>query len=110
MRCLKTPFAHQGRVPGLGMDCAGLFIQVCRELSLEHKDASGYPRNPYDGKLEAELDAQLDREEKDWQDRLSRYAAARSQASHPAQLQQLLNQAEHGAISRFAIETLGEVS
>ena len=28
----------------------------------------------------------------------------------PAQLQQLLNQAEHGAISRFAIETLGEVS
>ena len=28
----------------------------------------------------------------------------------PAQLQQLLNQAEHGAICRFAIETLGEVS
>lgn len=28
----------------------------------------------------------------------------------PAQLKQLLNQAEHGAISRFAIKTLGEVS
>ena len=28
----------------------------------------------------------------------------------PAQLKQLLNQAEHGAISQFAIETLGEVS
>lgn len=27
-----------------------------------------------------------------------------------AQLKQLLNQAEHGAISRFAVETLGEVS
>lgn len=58
LRCLKTPFAHQGRVPGLGMDCAGLFIQVCRELGLEHQDAAGYPRNPYDGKLEAELDGQ----------------------------------------------------
>lgn len=28
----------------------------------------------------------------------------------PAQLKQLLNQAEHGAISRFAVKTLGEVS
>lgn len=44
------------------------------------------------GENAAQQLAQLDREEKDWQDRLSRYAAARSQASHPAQLQQLREQ------------------
>lgn len=36
--------------------------------------------------------AQLDREEKDWQARLSRYAAAQGQNSNPAQLQQLRDQ------------------
>lgn len=56
--CLDTPFHHQGRVPGRGLDCAGLFIHVCRELGLAHQDATGYPRDPYDGQLEAQLDAQ----------------------------------------------------
>lgn len=55
---LKTPFRHQGRVPGLGMDCAGLYVCLCQELGIPHADASGYPRTPYDGKLESELDAQ----------------------------------------------------
>lgn len=58
MQCLGTPFKHQGRVAGLGLDCAGLFVHVCRELGLDHADAQGYPRNPYDGQLEAQLDAQ----------------------------------------------------
>lgn len=58
MACLGTPFHHQGRVPGVGMDCAGLFIHLCRALGLDHQDASGYPRNPYDGQLEAQLEAQ----------------------------------------------------
>ena len=58
MKCLKTPFRHQGRVAGLGLDCAGLFVHVCKELGVDHADASGYPRNPYDGQLESQLDAQ----------------------------------------------------
>lgn len=60
---LETPFQHQGRVVGRGLDCAGLYVHICKTLGLEHLDAKGYPRNPYDGQLEKQLDAQpcLDR-------------------------------------------------
>ena len=58
LACLKTPFAHQGRIAGRGLDCAGLYIHVMRELGLDYVDAKGYPRNPYDGQLEAQMDAQ----------------------------------------------------
>lgn len=56
--CMKTPFKHQGRVPGLGLDCAGLLVQIFRALDLPHIDEFGYPRNPYDGQLEKILDSQ----------------------------------------------------
>lgn len=56
--CMKTPFKHQGRVAGVGLDCAGLYVHVCRELGLDHEDAKGYPRNPYDKQLQSQLDAQ----------------------------------------------------
>ena len=58
LACLKTPFAHQGRIAGRGLDCAGLYIHVMRELGLDYVDAKGYPRNPYDGQLEKQMDAQ----------------------------------------------------
>lgn len=54
----RTPFRHQGRVSGLALDCAGLYVRVCELLGVECIDTVGYPRNPYDGKLEAELNAQ----------------------------------------------------
>lgn len=56
--CLKTPFKHQGRVPGVGMDCAGLLVYCFKALSADHFDEFGYPRNPYDGQLEKILDDQ----------------------------------------------------
>lgn len=56
--CLGTPFRHQARVPGLGIDCAGLLVHVFRALDLPHHDELGYPRNPYDGQLEKILDGQ----------------------------------------------------
>lgn len=56
--CLGTPFLHQGRVPGLGLDCAGLLVHIFQALDLPHADAAGYPRSPYDGQLEKILDAQ----------------------------------------------------
>lgn len=31
---LGTPFHHMGRLPGVGLDCAGLLISVARELEL----------------------------------------------------------------------------
>lgn len=58
MGVLRTPFRHQGRVPGVGLDCVGLYIHVCQELGLECIDTTGYARDPYDGTLERELDRQ----------------------------------------------------
>lgn len=57
-KCMGTPFRHQGRVPGLGMDCAGLLVHCFKELELPHADELGYPENPFNGQLEAILDAQ----------------------------------------------------
>ena len=45
---LETPFHHQARVKGAGVDCAGLVIGVARELGLvaAEFDVAGYARNP----------------------------------------------------------------
>ena len=55
--CVGTPFRHQGRTPGRGLDCAGLLIVVAREVGIDPVDVSGYPRRP-DGNLKAALDMQ----------------------------------------------------
>lgn len=45
---IGTPFAHQGRLPGVGLDCPGPLICACRELGLKPPafDVTGYPRVP----------------------------------------------------------------
>lgn len=45
---IGTPFAHQGRIKTVGVDCIGLVIGVGRELGLCEPDfdVSGYARNP----------------------------------------------------------------
>jgi cell wall-associated NlpC family hydrolase len=56
-RCwLDTPYIHQHRAKGHGVDCAGLVIGVARELGLVAADfdVNGYPRAP-DGKALLEL-------------------------------------------------------
>jgi cell wall-associated NlpC family hydrolase len=44
--CIGTPYVHQGRVKGVGIDCAGLIIVVARELGLVAPDfdIDGYGR------------------------------------------------------------------
>ena len=49
---LGTPFKHQGRVPGLALDCAGLFVVVASALGLQVLDEQGYGRTPWQGLLE----------------------------------------------------------
>jgi cell wall-associated NlpC family hydrolase len=53
---LETPFHHQARLKGVGVDCIGLVIGVARELGLVDAgfDVTGYPRVP-DGKSLMEL-------------------------------------------------------
>ena len=45
---LGTPFHHQARLKGVGVDCIGLVIGVARELSLVPPDfdITAYPRIP----------------------------------------------------------------
>lgn len=51
---LGTPWMHQGRLPGVALDCAGLVIVTARRLGLVPNDwdLNGYARLP-DGSLMA---------------------------------------------------------
>lgn len=41
---LGTPFHHQGRLPGVGLDCAGLIVCAFRAVGVELIDLQGYGR------------------------------------------------------------------
>ncbi len=56
--CLGTPFLHQGRIPGVALDCAGLVIAVAQAIGAECVDQDGYSRSPSHGLLECALDEQ----------------------------------------------------
>lgn len=56
--CLGTPFRHQGRLVGVGLDCAGVAVHVMRRLGIPYEDMRGYPRIPYDGMIAEVLDRQ----------------------------------------------------
>lgn len=51
---LGTPWRHQGRMPGVALDCAGLVILVARELGVVPADfdVNGYSRQPDGSMLE----------------------------------------------------------
>lgn len=56
--CIGTPFKHQGRKVGVGLDCAGVLVHVLNGLGLPYHDDKGYPRRPFDGMLEKILHAE----------------------------------------------------
>lgn len=56
--CLGTPFRHQGRLPGVGLDCAGLAVVALRSAGVEVRDLKGYSRTPHDDKLRQVLNMQ----------------------------------------------------
>jgi NlpC/P60 family putative phage cell wall peptidase len=45
---IGTPFQHQGRLRGVGVDCVGLVLCVMRDLGLGDwlEDFTNYPRQP----------------------------------------------------------------
>jgi cell wall-associated NlpC family hydrolase len=45
---IDTPYQHQARLRGVGVDCAGLVIAVARELGIVEPDfdVQGYARQP----------------------------------------------------------------
>ena len=55
---LNTPFLHQGRVLGVGMDCIGVAAHIAKSLGLDHTESQGYSPSPSNGLLESALGAQ----------------------------------------------------
>jgi len=56
---LHTPYHHQGRLKGVGVDCAGLVIGVARELGLSTFDITGYTARPDGDSLRQACQAQM---------------------------------------------------
>lgn len=50
---LGTPFHHQGRCKGIGVDCAGLIVCSARELGIDVVDSPTYSRLPDGRTLQA---------------------------------------------------------
>lgn len=46
---IGTPFKHQGRLPGIGLDCAGTVVCALRESGVEVTDVPAYGRIPANG-------------------------------------------------------------
>lgn len=60
-RMVGTPFRHQGKLPGVGVDCAGLCIAAYREAGLDVPNVGPYPRDPDPALLLRWLEALADR-------------------------------------------------
>ena len=56
---LGTPFRHQGRMKGFGVDCVGLLVCVMRECGLQVQDQANYNGLIDAGLLRSKLDAHL---------------------------------------------------
>lgn len=44
--CIGTRWVHQGRLPGVGIDCVGLAVVAGAAVGLEFVDSGGYSRAP----------------------------------------------------------------
>lgn len=60
---IGTPFHHQGRVPGVGLDCAGVLIVTAWLTGKKPRtfDVTGYPATPDGVTLQKLCDEHLDR-------------------------------------------------
>jgi len=48
---IGTPFVHQGRLPGVGLDCAGVIVCALQQQGFVIDDVRGYGRLPHNGML-----------------------------------------------------------
>jgi NlpC/P60 family putative phage cell wall peptidase len=60
-RWIGTPYQHQARCLGAGVDCAGLVIEVARSLGIFSVDYADYGQLPHQGLLRRLCDAHLER-------------------------------------------------
>lgn len=59
--CIGTPYHHQARKPGIGLDCVGLVVCVGKTVAAlpAGYDVTGYSRNPDGSTLMRHLQEQL---------------------------------------------------
>lgn len=57
---IGTPFKHQGRLPGVGLDCAGVVVCALIESGKQVQDVLGYGRIPSKGLFQRMVDQQCD--------------------------------------------------
>lgn len=55
-KCLGTPWHHAGRLPGVGIDCAGLLIVVSREIGVDIEDDVNYTMGDEIGRMTAHIE------------------------------------------------------
>ncbi|MBI1274214.1 MAG: peptidase P60 [Alphaproteobacteria bacterium] len=55
--CAGTPFHHQGRAPGAGLDCIGLVVVALRAAGKDVRDRTNYGRRPDGRGLVAALES-----------------------------------------------------
>jgi cell wall-associated NlpC family hydrolase len=62
-RLVGTPYHHQGRLPGVGIDCAGVLVVIGRGLGFVAPDfdINGYARRPDGVSLIAHCEANMER-------------------------------------------------
>lgn len=58
---IGTPFHHQARLIGVGVDCIGVVIGVARALNYCCHDVAGYSKNPFRQQLRENLEMDVDR-------------------------------------------------
>jgi len=59
---VSTPFRHQGRLPGLALDCAGVVVCVARQLGVEGEFKEvPYGKYPHGNTLQGLCDLHMDR-------------------------------------------------
>lgn len=52
---IGTPYHHQGRLKGVGVDCAGIVVGINTTFSLTSHDVKGYSPTPHQGLLQQAL-------------------------------------------------------
>lgn len=53
--CIGTPFYHQGRIAGIGLDCIGLVIHAVKQIGIPVNDQTDYGREPEGERLHTAL-------------------------------------------------------
>jgi NlpC/P60 family putative phage cell wall peptidase len=64
---INTPWRHQARLKGVGVDCIGLLWCALRDAGIEVPDVADYARAPSGARLIQELESRFMRVHSTWQ-------------------------------------------